>query len=270
MRTGWGLPAALLVVLPASRAGAQAVTPNAALMNAAFAPAPLAAGPTLDPGRGLEVWRVDTVSAPASGGAVNAIRLSVDEMAYAPGGVITAGALAQSQLQPTVRAVDLDYDRGWPSALRLDAGPYALAVSPHAGFGVGPAGGSAEAGAMVQLGARLKGEVADRLDRLGLHEVSSDSFAGRGHWYLFAAASGRAVGLNMVGAFQRASWSADGASALVGDAQAGLGWRQGQVQAAVGYIRHQVRETAPIVTGPFNPNGYSDSMVAFSLSFRPR
>lgn len=299
MRAFCGLLLALTGGLAATPALAQAAAPadanDAALMNAvfaarplavqpitdgggfanpayagpAFAPASLSGQPTLVPGQGLMSWKVDEVSAAApSGGAIDSLRLSIGSIAYAPGGVVTARSVALAQ--PDGQAVDLSYVRGWPAALSVSAGGYALDVSPHAGLGVNNAGGSAEAGAMVQLGARLKDEVADRLDRMGLHEVSADSFAGRGHWYLFAAASGRAVGLNMVGAFQRAGWSSEGASALIGDAQAGLGWRQGDVQAAFGYIHRAVREIAPIVTGPFNPNGFSDSMVAFSLTFRPR
>lgn len=301
MRTAWGLLLTLLALSPAMRAAAQTAVqpdPDAAIINAAFAArglsgqpaadgggfaAPafsgtaldspgLAGQPALVPGQGLAVWRVGEVATPAGGGAVDSIRLAVGEVAWAPGGVITARAVAMGLTD--AQAFDLSYVRGWPSALSVSAGGYDLAVSPHAGIGMTSAGGSAEAGAVVQFGGRLKSVVTDRLDRLGVHEVDGASFGGRGHWYLFAAASGRAVGLNMVsdhfGQFQRAGWSAEGTSALIGDTQAGLGWRQGQMQAAFGYVHREVRQLAPVATGPYGPNGYSDSMVALSLTLRPR
>jgi hypothetical protein len=300
MRTGHGLLLTLLAVLPATRAGAQAVAPadpGAALTSAVFVAKPLSAQPAADggvfavpvyagsalgpaglggqprlvEGQGLAVWRTGEISTPAAGGAVDSLRLSVGEVAWTPGGVISARPADAAQMD--AQAFDVSYVRGWPSAFSVSAGGYDLAVSPHAGLGMTSAGGSAEAGAMVQLGARLKDEVTDRLEKLGVRQVDGASFGGRGHWYLFAAASGRAVGLNMVsdrfGQLQRAGWSAEGASALIGDAQAGLGWRQGQVQAAFGYIHREIRQFAPVTAGPVG-TGVSDSMVAFSLTVRPR
>jgi hypothetical protein len=171
-------------------------------------------------------------------------------------------------LGPDAQAFDVTYTRGWPSVWALSAGRYALDVSPHAGFGVNSAGATAEAGAMVRLGADLQGRVA----RLGLRESDSTALAGRGHWYLFAAASGRAVGLNMLpndpGGPQRTGWSMEPASALISDAQAGLGWREGGVEASLGYVHRSVRSQNAITTvsGPAN---FHDSMVAFSLSIHP-
>src|SRR5437667_336784 len=71
-------------------------------------------------------------------------------------------------------------------------------VSPHAGVGVTNIGGSAEAGAMLQLSQRQNREesATERLKALGLRDGAR--FGDRGRWYLFAAASGRAVGMNML------------------------------------------------------------------------
>jgi hypothetical protein len=107
------------------------------------------------------------------------------------------------------------------------------------------------------------------MSRLGLRRADPSAFAGRGHWYLFAAASGRAVGLNMLptgpGGAPRAGWSSEPNSALVSDAQAGLGWSRGMVQASFGYVHRAVKSQIPLAVGPA-PGAYHDSMVAFSLS----
>jgi hypothetical protein len=216
-------------------------------------------------GQGLVVWRTDEVTLPqASQGAVDTVRMSVGGVARAPGGVVLArpGTL----LDPDAEAFDLTYTRGWPSALKVTAGHYDLDVTPHAGFGVNNAGGTAEAGAMVRLGADLGDQL---MSRLGFQASDPSSFAGRGRWYLFAAASGRAVGLNMLpsaqGGLQRAGWSSEPTNAIVSDAQAGLGWSRGLVQASFGYVHRAVKGQTPLVAGP-EAGVYHDSMVAFSLS----
>jgi hypothetical protein len=216
-------------------------------------------------GEGLVVWRTNEVVLPqASLGAVDTVRMSVGGVARAPGGVVLArpGAL----FDPDAEAFDVSYTRGWPAAWKMSAGGYALDVSPHAGFGVNNAGGTAEAGAMVRLGADL----GDRMmSRLGFHAADTSSFAGRGRWFLFAAASGRAVGLNMLptaqGGLQRGGWSSEPTNALVSDAQAGLGWSRGMVQASFGYVHRSVKSQAPLAVGPA-AGSYHDSMLAFSLS----
>jgi hypothetical protein len=229
----------------------------------------LLAAPQLVGGQGLALWRTDEVSLPQPSGAVDSLRVSVGGVARGPGGVVLAGP--GGLLEPDAEAFDLTYIRGWPSALTLSARGYDLDFSPHAGIGVNNAGGSAEAGAMVRLGSHFQSELMDQLSGLGLHTVSSDSLAGRGHWYLFAAASGRAVGMNMTstaqGQLQRAGWSAEGTSRLIGDAQAGVGWRQGDVQASFGYVHRTVTSASPVATGLDGPS-YQDSMVAVSLSVK--
>ena len=95
------------------------------------------------------------------------------------------------------------------------------------------------------------------------------SFGGRGRWYLFVAASGRAIGLNMLHndttGWDRAGWSQDSASTLVGDAQVGVGFRKGPMQTSLGYIHREVKGQNQL----WGIDARADSMVAFSLSIRP-
>ena len=70
------------------------------------------------------------------------------------------------------------------------------------------------------------------------------TFGDTGRWYLFAAASGRAVGMNMLHGetgWNGAGWTTDPSSTLIGDAQLGVGWRKGAVQTSVGYIHREVK-----------------------------
>ena len=195
------------------------------------------------PGRGLAVWRSNEVILPArSGGAVDAVRISLGGVAYAPGGIVLARP--DGLLATDTQSFDLNYTRGWPAALALSAGRYDLDISPHAGVGVSNDGGSAEAGALVRLGPNLQDRVMSGLGALGLHTVSSRSLGDRGRWYLFASASGRAVGLNVArdaqGSLQRLGWSAEGTSELISDAQAGIAWRKGTTQASLGYVHREI------------------------------
>jgi hypothetical protein len=216
-------------------------------------------------GEGLVVWRTNEVTLPATTqGAIDTVRMSIGGVARAPGGVVLARP--DALFDPDAEAFDLTYTRGWPAAWKVSAGRYDLDVTPHAGFGVNNAGGTAEAGAMLRFGADLGDRV---MSRLGVEATDTASFAGRGRWFLFAAASGRAVGLNMLstaqGGLPRAGWSSEPSNALVSDAQAGLGWRKGMVQASFGYVHRDVRSQTPLAVGP-EPGSYHDSMVAFSLS----
>ena len=219
-------------------------------------------------GQGMVVWRDSEVSQPAPGGAIDTLRMSWGGVARAPGGVVSARP--EGLLAPDAEAFDVSYTRGWPGFWTASDGRYQVDVSPHAGVGFNNAGGTAEAGAMLRLGRDLGRQV---MNKLGGHEVDDSAFAGQGRWFLFAAASGRAVGLNMVpaglGLPQRAGWSNESTPALVNDAQAGLAWRKGDVQASVGYVHRDVKSQAAITSGP-GPASYHDSMVAVSFSLTSR
>ena len=217
-------------------------------------------------GGALAMWSTDEVTLDQSAGGVDSVRMSVGGLARAPGGVITARP--DGLLSPDAQAFDVRYVHGWPSALKWSAAGYDVDFSPHAALGVSNAGGTAEAGAMVRFGSDLGSKVAKKL---GLHEVDSSTYAGRGRWYLFAAASGQAVGLNMTpGApgLPRNSWSTETTSAMISDAQAGVGWRKGDMQASFGYVHREIKGEQFEFNGA-NPSKINDSMVAFSLSIHP-
>jgi hypothetical protein len=217
--------------------------------------------------RGVATWSSGEVMLGNSAGGVDSVRMSVGAVARAPGGLVSARP--DGLFDPDAQAFDVRYVHGWPSALKWSAAGYDLDVTPHAGLGVSSAGGTAEAGAMVRFGADMGARMARKL---GLRQVDSASFAGRGRWYLFAAASGQAVGLNMTGGapgLPRSSWSAESTSALISDAQAGVGWREGDLQASFGYVHREIKAQT------LDPNGsnlskVSDSMLAFSLSIHSR
>jgi hypothetical protein len=215
---------------------------------------------------GLAVWSSGEVTLGAGSAGVDSVRMSLGSVARGRGGVISARPDGLSDPDP--QAFDLRYIHGWPSALTWSGAGYEMDVSPHAGLGVNNAGGTAEAGAMLRFGSDLGAKVAKKL---GLHEVDSSTYGGRGRWYLFAAASGQAVGLNMTpGApgLPRNSWSSETTSALISDAQAGIGWRKGDMQASFGYVHREIRSQTPELNS-VNPSKINDSMVAFSLSIHP-
>jgi hypothetical protein len=94
------------------------------------------------------------------------------------------------------------------------------------------------------------------------------SLGDQGRWYLFMAVSGRAVGMNMlrdVNDWDRAGWTTDPTSTLIGDGQVGVGWRKGSVQSSFGYVHREVKGQHMI----FGQKTYEDSLVAFTFSIRP-
>ena len=219
-------------------------------------------------GEGLVQWRNSEVQLPR-GAAVDSIRLSLAQLARAPGGQPMAGP--GGLLEPDPRAFDLRYTRGWPAAFAVSAGGVDMDVTPHAGLGLSSGGPSAEAGAMVRLGAHLQDRLISGLDGLGVRRMSHNAAAGR--FYFYASASGRAVDFNMTrdapGDPQHLGWTSDGAGEMISDAQAGMAWRKGVVQASFGYVHREIRND-PAMASRIDPGKLKDSMVAFSFSIRPR
>lgn len=218
-------------------------------------------------GAGPVSWRSSAVAYQGRlGGPIDQIRVS---LAVAPR---IAGTAPLTLARPgadayDVQDIDVTVTRGWPSALALAGRKYALDVTPHAGVGFGGAGGSAEAGATVRLGKTRN--LGDRVnDALGLREGAA-VFGDRGRWYIYAAASGRAVGLNMLrgqnGDWTRAGLSQDVASRLIGDSQAGVAWRKGPIQASLGYIHREIRAKE----GVLGLATQKDDVVALSFSLKP-
>ena len=283
MRPLAGLAIALIGLNTAGAACAQAVhstaDASARLMNAAFQPAashgfdapaaqsdPISALLERDawrPDQGLTRWGVKelVVGGAPDGSSVDSLRLRVGETL--PQKAVTALDLARGQTETD--AYDVTLTRNWPRMVAFESARYDLDLTPHAAFGVGSAGGSAEAGAMLTLGRKTASQrVAEGLGRLGFHEGKDGD---NGRWYVFAAASGRAVGLSLA-RDPGASWNRtlDNSSALIGDAQVGVGWRKGAMQTSLGYIHRAVKGDHMI----WGEQNQDDSMVAFSLSIKPK
>ena len=215
-------------------------------------------------GRGPVSWRSNAFVVAEKGGAVDSVRVSVANVSR------TAATAPLTLVRPDADNFDADdvdvtLTRGWPAAVKFAAGKYALDVTPHAGFGFGDAGGSAEAGATVRLGKNVEDRVSDSL---GLRD-GGEAFGQRGRWYVFAAASGRAVGMNMLrgqdGDWSRAGLTSDVNSKLIGDSQAGVAWRRGPMQASLGYIHREMKAKDQIM----GMATQKDSMVALSFSLKP-
>jgi hypothetical protein len=214
----------------------------------------------------------DTGEAPATewrsteftGGKKAATHLKVDV-----GGVVR-DANGRAPLGPSkdatfeAKGFDLRVTHDWTDAVRFDAGDQDVALTPHAGVGLTNAGPGAEAGATLSV----EDKVAGRLQNMGVRD--GKTFGDTGRWYLFVAGGSRSVGLNMLrgadGGFERAGWSTDSTSALVSDAQAGMGWRRGAMQASVGYMHREVKPREAV-------QGFEkrdDNLVAISFSLKPR
>lgn len=211
----------------------------------------------LIPGRGevvTEAWR-DT---PA--GAIERLRLSRSgDWLRADGAALAFSPRDGAVLED--EAYSLSYTRGW-TARSYDAETgLAVEVTPHAGFGVGSEGSTAEAGATIRIGSGLERLVPDG-------DAAFDEDQGR--WYVFAAGSRRAVGYNFSrtreGDFIRSGMSHDSGS-FIGDAQLGVAWRRGDMQTSFGYVyrKHKVRE----LVGRDFERERSEGVLAFQLSIRP-
>ncbi len=196
-------------------------------------------------------------------GAVDSLRISIGGALRIPGGLPIHFDRAEFQAQ----AYEIALNRDWPEAVAFATERYDLTFTPHAGLGMSSAGGSAEAGATVTLGQKASESVQSRLKAMGVRDGAV--FGDEGRWYVFAAASGRAVGLNMQrnnGDWNGAGWSTDPSSALIGNAQVGVGWRKGAMQTSLGYIHREVKGQHMV----WGQDTQDDSMVAFSLSIKPR
>lgn len=203
------------------------------------------------------------LSKPRAHGPVDSLRISVGGDLRTPGGLALDPARAEFEAQ----AYELSVIRNWPRALSFDTRAFDVDLSPHAGVGVTSYGGSAEAGATIRLSQRLGDRATAGLKSMG---VRDGAFLGdQGRWYLFAAASGRAVGLNMLRGetgWDRGGWTTDPASTLIGDAQVGVGWRKGPVQTSLGYLHREIKGQHML----WGQDTRQDSVVALTLSIKPQ
>jgi hypothetical protein len=156
---------------------------------------------------------------------------------------------------------DLSYIRGWPATLGYTASGLEVTLTPHAGFGLGTRGGSAEAGAILKIGTDME----------HLLPAGRTTFGERARWYIYAAGSGRAVGYNFArtrdGEFARSGVSHD-SSNFAGDASLGVAFRKGDLQSSIGVI---YRELGPsdLRTGYGVDTDVSEGVFAFQLSIKP-
>ena len=180
---------------------------------------------------------------------------------------------ADDGFEPEAQAFDLHLTRGWPAALAVTAGGVDMDVTPHAGLGLGSGVATAEAGAVVRLGAHLRDTLIGGLSGLGLRRMNPAGANAPGRFYLYASASGRAVDVSLSreapGDPQRMGWGLDGAGEMISDAGAGMAWRKGAVQASFGYVHREIRNDAAMA-GRIDPGKLTDSMVAFSFTIRAR
>lgn len=192
-------------------------------------------------------------------GAVDTLILTTARPVQSPGygAVAPAGSVADD-------GRDMRFVRQWPAAARMDRPAYQVDVTPEAGLGYGSYGGSAEAGATVRLTpAEKDAKLVRKLGKMGIVEGGEAYDDDQGRWYLFAAAKGRAVGLNMANGERAMSTDP---VAMVGDAQAGVGWRKGEVQASVGYTRRSLKSRDPYINMIARSR---DEMVGLNLSYVP-
>ncbi|MBU1345922.1 MAG: lipid A deacylase LpxR family protein [Alphaproteobacteria bacterium] len=160
-----------------------------------------------------------------------------------------------------VDGYDLSYTRGWPVARGYTASGLEVTLTPHAGFGVGDRGGTAEAGATLRIGSG-----ADRLVPEG-----SSAFGEKARWYLYAAGSGTAVGYNFArnrdGDYARSGVSRDSGSFL-GDASIGVALRRGDMQGSFGLVYREI-EAEGLRGGEGFDRDVAEGLVAFQLSIKP-
>ncbi|MDR3508773.1 MAG: DUF2219 family protein [Caulobacteraceae bacterium] len=200
----------------------------------------------------------------------------------APQGLIALSAPVEGRLiltEPRWRLaagapmVRLSYDRVWPATVSLSAGNYAVDLSPHANLALSNDGQSAAAGAGFQV--RLRGAVSDAMGRMGLSVSPPPPETQRGRWFLFGESSGQVVGLNMSRAdhgfmpHTDLSLEGGGQPTVISDAQAGVGWRRGAMQASFGYVHREIKNQAAKVLSR-DPGDIKGDMVALTFSFRPR
>lgn len=190
------------------------------------------------------------------------LRISLADPELAPGaaGIPTLRAGAEAE------AYEISVVHDWPGAVSFNTGRVGVDVSPHAAVGMTPYGTVAEAGARVELSQRKDDAAKRGLSAIGVSDGSR--FGDKGRWYLFAAASGRAVGLNMLhsdAGWARAGWTTDQSSTLVGDAQVGVGWRKGPMQTSFGVLHREVKGEHLYWGTATKP----DTVAGFTFAIRP-
>lgn len=93
------------------------------------------------------------------------------------------------------------------------------------------------------VGAARRGRPLLDIKRLTLRIGASDSVKKKGRWFVFAAGSGEAFGLNLVKdplrGWKPAGWSVENLAEF-GKAQLGIGWRRGAQQLSASVARREI------------------------------
>jgi hypothetical protein len=190
------------------------------------------------------------------------LRVSLGDPTTAPG--VNIVQMTRYAAEPQAYEISVVHD--WPSAVAFRTRKFGVDVSPHAAVGMTQYGGLAEAGARVEVSQRKDDAAKKGLGMIGVGD--GKLFGEKGRWYLFAAASGRAVGLNMLhseAGWDRAGWTTDASSTLVGDAQVGVGWRKGPMQTSFGVLHREVKGEH-LYWGTANK---PDTVAGFTFTIRP-
>jgi hypothetical protein len=199
---------------------------------------------------GAVSWTSNETWFQSGANAVDRLRVASGSAAIVPGAPVWLNPALGDQI------FDVSYTRGWPAALSLRTHGYGVDLTPHAGLGLTSAGESAEAGATLRFGG------ADALDTLGAGHTP-------GHWYFYAQSSGRAIGYNLnkgdPPSFRSANLFTQVEPGYMSNAEAGVAWRRGNVQAAFGYTQRDFYLSNMRDTGMQS----HESVVGFTFSFRP-
>ena len=162
-------------------------------------------------------------------------------------------------------AYDFRYVRGFRGATGHTPSGLEVSLTPHAGFGVGSDGGSAEAGATLKIG--------EGLDRLA--PSGQQRFGERARWFIYAAGSGRAVGYNFArtrdGDYARSGVAQDrDRGSFLGDASVGVAYRRGDIQTSIGVVYREIDAGKGLRGMNGLDTDVSEGLIAFQLSIRPR
>lgn len=214
----------------------------------ALAPQPLAGGPSRvaeDPDAPIRTGRWDEVPAdrpiPLAGGPATppspAPRAQTQVAALVPPPVV-----ASTVVQPRVglaraafRQPDREILAGGPPRVSLVVTTDDDPVAPGSGL-------TAADNVFAPRQPRPQQRIDARKWLLSIGPEAEDRRKGR--WFVFAAGSGEAFGLNLIrdparGGLRRAGWSVE-RLAEFGKAQLGLGWRKGDRQVAVSAARREI------------------------------
>lgn len=205
------------------------------------------AGLSYQPGEGLVRWRRGEPSAFGPDRDYS-LRLSTATLDANPAlGLMRPGAEAEGR-----QAFELTFIRNWAGAVSVQSGRLSLDITPHAGLGLSSAGAQ-----LAEVGALL------RLNRVVSAVGAMNAFDGS-RVFLFAGAQGRASGMNLFSSQALRLRDDPRGDGFVREAQAGLGFSRGALQASLGYTNERIRLKA------LGEDVRQDNRLGLTLSFRPR